>query len=136
MSQELPAELPKQVPVSDWELSQIATRRWMFDIGMHVERLCRMMNSVDGERPHVYELRIRNGPQQFEGVLLILKAFSVEGAIVAFHKDGGLLSALTNAGQRLQNGSLEWQPDQWPSKEYEVQSQKYYATVDHWKATR
>ena len=112
----------KGVRYDDFAQSAESVRRWMYDVGKSFEKFCRLTRTSDGTRFHVYEVRVREKTGYQGGVLLMLKAFGENGAVIAFHSDNSVLQAFISTAERLENGSLMWEVDQYPPKDYEERS--------------
>lgn len=115
----------------DYAVTKSAVRRWLFDVGKSVEQTSRMMASDRDTSYHVYEFRIKEKSGNGAGVLAILKAFGADGPLIAFHHDNSYLQALQNIGERLRNGAMKFQPDEWPAKDYEQRAAGYLARLEY-----
>jgi hypothetical protein len=62
----------------------------------------------------VYELKLKRFESQDAKLLLVMKAYDVDGRpVVAFHAGNNVLDVLAGAMRRLRNGSLKWKEDQY-----------------------
>lgn len=119
-----------------YDVSKEAVRRWFMELGEGFESTCRMMNAQDGLRYHIYEVRVREKTGNAQGVLLLLKAFGEAGALIAFHQDNSLLQAFINVGKRLANGSIEFEEDAFPPKDYDVRAKAHSKEMEYFRSSR
>lgn len=130
---EIDGQQRNSIGYDNFEVAAISVRRWLFDLGRGVEQTCRLMRIADGDHYYVYELRIREKQGFTGGVLLMLKAFGEDGPLIAFHQDNSVLQALCNVGDRLRNGSLPFQEDAFPAKDYEERVKVYREQLEYMK---
>ncbi len=115
----------------EYDVSKDAVRKWLLELGTGVERTCRLLNSNDGKRHHIYEWRIKEKLGASAGVLVMLKAYGDNGPLIAFHQDSSHLQAIMNIGNRSANGSLDFVPDAYPPKDYDKAVVEYLARIEY-----
>lgn len=120
----------------DFSLAKVSIQRWHYDAGLRWEQTTRLINSNDGTRFHVYEIRAKQKSGSNGGTLLMLKAFGDDGPVIAFHHDNTFYSAFLTVGERLRNGSLQFQTDDWPTKNYEGQALLHQKEVEYFLSKR
>lgn len=102
----------KEVPGNAIQ-SQANYERYLLTIARDVLTLENYVHEGDEERPTIFSITVKCDPMDEQGVLLVLRGYFPQSAVVAFQRGDTLSQALAQAGRRLKNKSMKWKEDQY-----------------------
>lgn len=85
--------------------------RMLVRVGETLSRADDLVDRVADEDVFILDIRFKVGGSVSDGWLVVLRADSPEGKLVAFHDAPTFLEAVQGTFDRLQNRSLKWKED-------------------------
>lgn len=101
-------DVPGNAMASRAEVERILVR-----LGSQLSNLDHVLEQMTGDDVWVRSLTIRLWTQENEEHLVVVKADTAEGAVVAFHSAATLAELVDGLVNRCRNKSLRWKEDQY-----------------------
>ena len=92
-----------------------AYHRHLRDVGLGIEALREALAQARGRGVYVYAINIRYPKSGRPGFFMMVKAYTEEGPVIAFHNGFQLVGLLVEFGARIRAGAVEWVPDEYPA---------------------
>ena len=90
---------------------------YWFEVGVAMGDIDRYRDIDHLDAPTLLEIRVKCDPADDMGVLIVVKALSDDGPVVAFHRGESVVEAIQGASRRLKNHTLKWREDGYANSE-------------------
>lgn len=104
--------------LSEKEVSNAAVTRFFYGLGERLERLRIGVRAYRRHGYYIYKLEARIPTQRRHTYLILVKALTEEGPVIAFHASDDWVEGLLALGGVIRAGRLEWHKDEYPPEDW------------------
>jgi len=110
------------------DVSKAAASRLLVELGSGIEGAQQWLGWRAGRDLYPYQVTIKRPLLVNQDYLVIVKALTADGPVIAFHGGYGYIQALIGMGKRGANGQLEFREDEMKPKNYDAweRERSYY----------
>lgn len=96
-----------------------AGQRALLDLGKGLQAFGISLRWLKQRPPHVYNIQFRQPIREMQETLMLVKAVSEDGPVIAFHSDASVVACIHSWSTRLSAGRIKWREDEYPPSNYE-----------------